>query len=170
VKKAKFIYKTPDGDRKHYVDEHDVLTVLERLPKDIWKRLRAVHFNDQSWGTRTLGYANCASKENSICALPPRVSLTRFLVSGQTAEDFGAVKGKQWGEIAVRRFLLYDVLLHELGHLQVVDEKAKNPKRRFANEKLAQVFADKWRMRLWAKDFESNDASHFPPSKLKVFT
>jgi tetratricopeptide (TPR) repeat protein len=40
--------------------------------------------------------------------------------------------------------MLYDVFLHELGHIQVVDRKAKSTRRRFASETRAQEFAEHW--------------------------
>jgi len=76
---------------------------------------------------------------------------------------FGAVRGTQWPRLAVRRFLLYEVFLHELGHLQIVNPKAKTPRRRFASETLAQEFANHWRGILWAKPFDHPDSVHNPP-------
>ena len=139
------------------------MVVLARLPKEAWNGLRAVHFNDKSHGARMLGYANPREREICICALPPRVSLTRALVRGQYPELFGAVRGEQWPEIAVRRFLLYDVLLHELGHLQMVIANPTSGRRNHAREKLAQKFADEWRLRLWSNPFDHPDPVHNPP-------
>jgi hypothetical protein len=65
----------------------------------------------------------------------------------------------------VRRFFLYDVFLHELGHLQVIDPAAKNLKRRFASETLAEEFANRWRRSLWSKHFDHPDPIHNPPGK-----
>src|SRR5688572_27044828 len=114
MSKIKFTYSYIYCDRKRYISEEDVKTVLCRLPKELYQQLRVVHFNDRSWGARTLGYTTKRGrKEISICALPPRISLTRFLVAGQTPTTFGAKANCQWSELAVRRFLLYDVLLHE---------------------------------------------------------
>lgn len=163
MRRIKFTFTEPYCDRKHFLTEADVRVVLERLPKKAWNNLRAVHFNDKSWGVRLLGYANPSEHEISICALAPRLSLTRFLVRGQSPEQFGAVRGKQWPEVAIRRFLLYDVFLHELGHLQMINEGTKNGRRKFAHERLAQEFADKWRRWLWSSYFEHSDRAHNPP-------
>jgi hypothetical protein len=165
--KIKFTYSEVGCDRKHYVNQLDVEIVLSRLPVEAWNRLRAVHFNDKSWGTRLLGYANCAEREISICALPPGVSLTRFLVRGQSPGMFGAVRGEKWLEVSVRRFLLYDVLLHELGHLQLIDPTSKNVRRKYANEKRAQAFADTWRKELWQIYFDHPDPVHNPPADIE---
>lgn len=161
--KIKFTYKTPYCDRRHLINEEDVQVVLTRLPADEWARLRAVHFSDRSYGVRILGYANPPSGEISICALPPRVSLSRFLTPGVTCEEFGAVFGKQWNRLAMRRFLLYDVLLHELGHLKVIDKKNQKHRLKFAREKYAQEFADKWRRHLWSETFAHLDPVHNSP-------
>ena len=76
--------------------------------------------------------------------------------------------GKQWPRLAVRRFFLYDVFLHELGHLQIVDPDAKTPRRRFASETLAWRFANQWRRKLWLEHFDHPDPVHNPPSSEKL--
>ena len=156
---------SPAGcDRRHWLTEDDIRVVLSRLPSDAYERLRAVHFNDRSRGARMLGYVNMGHREIAICALPPRMSLTRFLVRGQLPATFGARRGAQWPALAIRRFMLYDVFLHELGHLQLVNPRITDPRRRFAMERLAQEFADGWRRALWAEPFEHPDPVHNPPS------
>jgi hypothetical protein len=161
---VKFSVSAPGCDRLHYVTEEDVRVVLSRLPPELWRSLRAVHFNDQSRGARTFGYVTRAHREIALCALPPRMSLTRMLVEGQTAEQFGARRGSKWPALAVRRFMLYDVFLHELGHPQLVDEKTKSPRLKFRHEKLAQAFALEWCRRLWTAPFAHPDPVHNPPS------
>ncbi|MHB1556355.1 MAG: hypothetical protein ACYC61_02625 [Isosphaeraceae bacterium] len=155
-------------DRRHFVAEDDVRVVLGRLPEPLWARLRAIHFNDRARGRRTLGYVTRGRSEISLCALPPRVSLTRFLLRNQSPTQFGAVRGCQWPTLAVRRFLLYDVFLHELGHLQVVDARAKAIRRRFADETRAQEFADRWRRELWSRPFDHPDPVHNPPTAAEI--
>jgi hypothetical protein len=109
----------PAADRAHHVREDDVRVVLSRLPQDVWHRLRGVHFNDRSWGGRVLGYVNRGRRDIALCALPPRISLARFLIRGEASpQEFGASRGRQWPAVAIRRLLLYDTFLHELGHLQ----------------------------------------------------
>lgn len=164
MRKIKFIYRNPGCDRRHYLTDEDVLALLSRLPEEIWYRLHTVYFNDRSRGVRVLGHVQRGRREISICALPPRVSLTRFLVKGQTCEEFGAKRGAQWPRLAVRRFMLYDVFLHELGHLQIIDAKRKSEKLRFAREKYAEEFADKWRRKLWSEYFDHPDPVHNAPN------
>jgi hypothetical protein len=88
----------------------------------------------------------------------------------RSPKEFGAVRGRQWLPVAVRRFLLYDVFLHELGHLQVVDEDARDTMRKYAGERRAQEFADYWRHVLWSKPFEHPSLEHHPPTKLEIET
>ncbi|APR82253.1 TPR domain protein [Minicystis rosea] len=160
-----FHLRIPGGDRRHYIDEADVVVVLSRLPPEAIARLRAVHFTDEAMGNRRLGYTTTRGRrEIALCALPPRVSLNAALTGSQTALVFGAVKGTQWPPLAVRRFMLYDVLLHEIGHLQIVDEGATSPRRRFADERRAQELADGWREALWSRHFDHEDPVHNPPS------
>jgi len=165
--RTKYSFTRPRERRKHYLNERDVEVLLDRLPAELWSRLRAVHFNDQSFGARCLGYVNRGRREIAICALPPNVSLTRFLVR-QSPRRFGAARGSQWPERAVRRFLLYDVFLHELGHLQIVDPKASSVRRKFAGQRKAEEFANRWRARLWSQPFEHSDPIHNPPSEVEL--
>jgi hypothetical protein len=65
----------------------------------------------------------------------------------------------------VRRFLLYNVLFHEIGHLQLVRPKSRRWKRKFASETLAQLFADNLRGRLWSESFDHGDPVHNPPAE-----
>jgi hypothetical protein len=161
----KFSSSIPGADRIHYVNEEDVRIVLGRLPSELWNRLRAVHFNDRSRGGRTLGYVNNGRRDIALCALPPRVSLGRVLVKGQTAEQFGANLGSKWPVLAVRRFMLYDVFLHELGHLQLVNENTRSVRLKFAHEKMAQSFAAQWCNRLWSTPFSHPDPAHSRPTE-----
>jgi len=161
---VKFSQSIPGADRLHYVNAEDVRIVLSRLPLELWQRLRTVHFNDRSRGARVLGYVNRGRREIALCALPPRMSLGRVLVKGQTPAQFGAKPGQKWPVLAVRRFMLYDVFLHELGHLQPIKENARSARLEFAHEKLAQAFADEWCNRLWREPFPHSDPVHNPPT------
>jgi hypothetical protein len=160
LSRIKFSLSIPGGDRIHYVNADDVQVVLSRLPFELWHRLRAVHFNDPSGGRRLYGYVNCKLREISLCALPPRMGLTTVVAKGQTPEQFGARRCQRWPALAIRRFMLYDVLLHEIGHLQVIDEHRRSERLRFAHEKLAQAFAMRWCKRLWSTAFAHDDPVH----------
>jgi hypothetical protein len=163
MQRIKFSTTIPGCDRRHYLTEEDVMVVLSRLPEETWQRLRAVHFNDRARGNRIAGYVSKGRREITICALPPRLSLSRALSPGQSCEQFGAKRGEKWPLLAVRRFLLYNVFLHELGHLQLVNETTKSERMRFAREKFAQEFADKWRKKLWSEHFDHPDPVHNAP-------
>jgi len=163
LSRIKFSLSPPGADRVHYVSKEDVRIVLGRLPFETWHQLRTVHFNDRARGARVLGYVTRGHREIALCALPPRISLKAALVKGQTPEEFGAKCGQQWPVLAVRRFILYDVLLHELGHLQLINENARSERLRFAREKLAQSFAMQWCKRLWSVAFPHPDPVHNRP-------
>jgi hypothetical protein len=66
--------------------------------------------------------------------------------------------------MAVRRFLLYNVLLHEIGHLQIINPESSDFRRKFADETKAQKFADFWRKKLWKEYFEHPDPVHNAPA------
>jgi hypothetical protein len=63
--------------------------------------------------------------------------------------------------------MLYEVFLHELGHLQVIYPKARRNNRRFAGETKAQEFADFWRKSLWSRPLAHPDPTHNPPSLMR---
>ena len=102
-------------------------------------------------------------ERSRFCAFPPTVSGFTSRKWRCSPKTFGAMRGKQWPRLAVRRFFLFDVFLHELGHLQIVDPDAKTDRRRFASETLAQRFANQWRCKLWSEHFDHPDPVHNPP-------
>jgi hypothetical protein len=161
---VKFSVTIPGGGRIHYVNEQDVRVVLSRLPEAVWGSLRAVHFNDRARGARTLGYVRQGRREIALCALPPRMGLTAALGNGQTPEMFGGMRAAKWPALEVRRFMLSDVFLHELGHLQIIHERARSARRKFADETKAQEFALEWCKRLWSEPFAHPDPVHNAPS------
>ena len=77
---------------------------------------------------------------------------------------FGTRRGTQWPKPAIRRFLLYDVLLHEIGHLQIIDENAKGGYHKLAREGKAQESGMFWCERLWSEPFDHPDPVHNPPA------
>lgn len=160
--------RMPEGDCIHYVDEPEVAVVISRLPRELTARVRAVHFSHSSRGVRRLGSTTRGGHDIVLCALPPHVSLTRFLIPPETAAMYGAVHGMQWPPLAVRRFMLYDVLLHEIGHLQSVGDRPGSDRRAFARETRAQEFAEHWREELWSQPFAHDDPVHHPPSPEEV--
>ena len=157
------------GNRVHYVNEEDVFVVLGRLPHELWSRLRRVLFTDHAQGIRVLGYTALKGRsEISLCALPQRLSLNHATLRTSSSKEFGALRGSQWPILAVRRFMLYHVLLKQIGHLQEIDPRAKNPNRRFASETKAQEFANYWRQILWSFPYEHQDKVHDPPSPEEI--
>ena len=167
-REIQFSSTKPAGDCVFHVSEEDVRTVLARLPPDAFGRLRRVHFNNQSRGVRVLGYVTSGRREIAMCALPPRISLARFLSKGQSPSHFGARRGTQWPELAIRRFLLYDVFLNGLGRLQIIDERAASDRRKFAHETKAQEFAMYWCRLLWSTPFDHADPVHNQPSEAEM--
>jgi hypothetical protein len=59
--------------------------------------------------------------------------------------------------------MLYDTFLHELGHLQLINEKGRSERLKFAREKCAEAFADEWRRRLWSAYYDHPDPVHNGP-------
>ena len=64
--------------------------------------------------------------------------------------------------------MLYEVFLHELGHLQVIDAEATTERRKYAMETKAQEFAMGWCKRLWSERFDHPDPAHNPPSEVEL--
>jgi hypothetical protein len=171
MRSIRFSAAPPKSGRRHFVDQAGIEVVLSRLPADLWAPLRGVHLNDQAWGRRILGYVTKSHSDIALCALPRRVSLNAYCRHDRASPaEFGAQWGAQWPERAVRRFMLYNVFLHELGHLQVFDEGRPSRRLRFYHEKLAQEFADSWRHRLWSSRFEHPDQVHNRPVPEEINT
>lgn len=155
-----------------FLSHADVQVVTERIPAQHRKRLRDVFISDRHVGVRRLGSVMTRGRRDIdlYAILPPRVSFGAYLGKGQRGLQFGAPSRGQWPPWAIRRFLLYDVFLHELGHLQLVLPKSKNWDRKYASEKLAQDFADEWRARLWSDRFDHPDPVHNAPLKDELET
>ena len=150
-----------------YISSSDIDIALSRIPEIYRCRVREITTWNSSRGVRQLGYVTTRGRRDiNLCVmLPPRVSLGRYMhYEGITAKEFGAPNRGQWPPWAVRRFMLYDVLYHELGHLQIVNSKAKNMRRKFADEKIAQEFANEWRHTIFSTYFNHMDPIHNPPS------
>jgi|SRR5579872_6520675 len=164
MRDVQFSVVPPNSNRVHYVNQCDINVVLSRIPEHVWKRLRGVHFNDESFGFRRLGYVNRGRHDIALCALPHRLSLNGCCRwNSVSPSEFGARWGKKWPALAVRRFMLYDVFLHELGHLQEFDSRGPSRRLRYYGEKLAQEFANSWRRRLWSNRFDHPDPVHNLP-------
>lgn len=149
-----------------YLSLADVQVVLDRIPSKLRTRVRDVFLSNRSLGVRQLGSVRIRSRRDIslYSVLPPRVSLHRYLHEGRKAGEFGAPRQGQWPPWSVRRFLLYDTLLHELGHLQVVRPNGRSWQRKFASETLAREFATSWRRELYSKPFDHPDPVHNSPT------
>lgn len=147
------------GDRIYRVTPDEVRSVLNRLPREVWGFVRTVYFRDAIGQRGCLGYACFRDSSLTLTALPRRFSFSRYCERQECRpEEFGATFGRQWPELAVRRFLLYYVLLHELAHLQKLPGGG-NP-----GERMAREFAHYWREQLWSYPFDdSKDPVHLPP-------
>ncbi|SIO39401.1 Tetratricopeptide repeat-containing protein [Singulisphaera sp. GP187] len=163
-----FTHHTPGLNRRYFVTEEEIRVVLSRLPEEVRCRLKWVHLNDRFGRIRRLGYVNRGKREIGLCATPARISLGGYLERTQTPGQFGAIPRCQWPTLAVRRFFLYDVLLHELGHLQIIDAKAKSLRRKFAKETRAQEFAEHWCRELWSRPFDHPDPVHNRPTPEEI--
>lgn len=149
-----------------YISNKDIDIAIKRIPEEYRVRVREITTWHDSRAARLLGYVTSRGRRDiNLCVwLPPRVSLGSYLRKGQYAKEFGAPARGQWTPWAVRRFMLYDVLLHELGHLQIVNAKGKSMRRKFAGEKLAQGFAEELKHNLFSTYFDQPDIIHNPPS------
>ena len=147
------------GDRIYRVTPEEVRYVLNRLPKEVWGFVRTIYFRDAKGSRGCLGYASPKDSSLTLTALPRRVSFAHYCERQECRpEEFGASFGRQWPDLAVRRFLLYYVLLHELGHLQRI------PSGRTPGERMAREFGHYWRDQLWSFPFaDSKDPVHMPP-------
>lgn len=149
-----------------YVTPDDISIVVARIPPEDRTRLRDVFISDRHHGMRRLGSVRTRGRRDIdlYAILPPRVSLGRYMWrGGRNAPQYGAPARGQWPPWAVRRFLLYDTFIHELGHLQLVLPKSSNWQRKYAGETVAQDFSNRWRAKLWSKWYDHPDPVHNAP-------
>lgn len=165
--RVSFVVRPVREGRVHHVGPGDVGVVLARLAPELTERLRSITFADAGKRLRELGYVQPGHRDITLWALPPSVSLNGFLLQGQTPERYGAAWDAPWPRDAIRRFLLYDVLLHEIAHLQIVKSKSGSGRRRFADEPMAHELALGWCDALWRARFEHPDPAHNPPRPLR---
>ena len=72
MSRIRFSHVKPRCDRRYYVCDDDVRIVLSRLPEEVYRRLRAIHFDDRSWGVRSFRiHDDTRGRDVSLCALPP---------------------------------------------------------------------------------------------------
>jgi hypothetical protein len=148
-----------------YVNDREIDFVIERVPLELRTRIRDIR-RRRSSDAKVLGSVSTRGRRDIELSarLPIRVSLGRYLVRGQSPAEFGAPDVGQWPPWAVRRFLLYDVLFHEIGHLQIVASKAPRVQRKFAGETRAQAIADELRRTLYSEPFDHSDPIHNAPT------
>jgi len=63
--------------------------------------------------------------------------------------------------------VVISIFLHELGHLQLVDPRAKTNRRQFGDERVAEEFSVTWRRWLWSQPFDHADPAHHPPGAME---
>lgn len=142
----------PQGPgQKLSIREDDVKLVLERLPQETFSRFQVIHFSDPSRDLRWIGYINQEKAEIAISLLPPGVRRIRFVMrvgGGPTSRRFARRTNAR-----KRRDLLFDVLVDDIGHLQIMDEQAADGVRVRSYEPARRAHTDYWRLRLWSFNF-----------------
>ncbi len=140
---------------RQYVEEADIQAILPRLPEETWGHLRRVRFRDGADAGGRLGdVVTGPEPEIVLHAQAYRVSLAPYVGRGETPETYGAVGGCRWPVLAIRRFLLYNVLLSQLGRLQR-GEAGTNDR----------TFAEHWRGELWSRQSDDFDPVHHAPTE-----
>ena len=159
----------PTRDLVTYINDREIDLIVGRVPAEFRIRLRDV-FRRRSSDASILGSVSTRGRRDIevTAELPVRLGLGRYLHGGQSPAEFGAPKLGQWPPWAVRRFLLYDVLLHEIGHLQIVDPRASRVNREFASETRAQELADELRRALYSEPFDHADPIHNAPTPVEL--
>ena len=103
---------------RQYIEETEIEALLSHLPDATWQDLHRVRFkNGADTGGRLGDVATHPDSEIVIFAQAYRVSLTPYLGRDETPETYGAVDGSRWPVLAIKRFMLYNVLLAQLGRL-----------------------------------------------------
>ena len=140
---------------RQYVEETEIEALLAQLPEETRRDLHRVRFkNGVDTGGRLGDIASDPDPEIVIYAQAYRVSLTPYLGRDETPETYGAVDGCRWPVLAIKRFVLYNVLLTQLGRLQVGASGASG-----------EQFAGHWRRELWSREPDDSDAVHRAPTE-----
>ncbi|MEN0049701.1 MAG: hypothetical protein AAF806_21755 [Bacteroidota bacterium] len=160
-----FHEKWVQNDLYRYLKKEDVLVLLNRLPLEEYEHLKSVTFKTCRGGN---AYGRVYHKRSAgiiICDQSARTSIRVTEAKRGSLEEFGALNNMKWPTLAIRRFMLYDVFLHELKHTQLL----KNGKKRIVDkiplEKQAEEYAEYWRGELYQQHFDHPDPVHNLPSE-----
>jgi len=154
----------PSRDFLHPASVEDVAELVAHLPPEDLSELTAINLRRVPWSSYerddAFGFYDPHDREITLRAFP---SDLRLYIGGREPSErerreFDPFcrdwrRGPhgwylQWDEASLRRFYLYDVLLHEIGHHVADRGKPVGKTRRSANEAFAHDYARRWRRRL----------------------
>jgi|GEM_PF-4884861 len=160
-----FHYGRMGSDLYQYLHREDILVLLNRLPLKEYEHLRSVTFKTCKGGN---AFGRVYSKRITgiiICDIASRISISHPKPTKDCLFEYGAIQSLKWPTIAVRRFMLYDVFLHELRHTQIIHPEKKETRYKIPKERLAHEYADYWRGELYQEKFDHPDPVHNLPSE-----
>lgn len=160
-----FHEKMVRGDLYRYVTKEDVLILLNRLPLKEYEHLKTVTF-DTCIGAYKFGYVSYKRVNGIVlCDQPQRMAMRGADAKRGHLTEYGGLNNIKWPTMAVRRYMLYNVFLHELRHTQIVKPNKKHIWEKTPNEKLANEYSDHWRGTLYSQHFDHPDPVHNLPTE-----
>lgn len=155
------------SDLYRYLKKEDILVLLNRLPLEEYEHLKSVTF--KTCRGRNV-YGKVYHKRSAgiiICDQSARTSVRVKEAKRGSIEEFGALNNIKWPTLAIRRFMLYDVFLHELKHTQLLRNSKKRIVDKIPLEKQAEEYAEYWRGELYQHHFDHPDPVHNLPSEIE---
>lgn len=156
--------ENPSRDFIHPASPEDIAELLAALPPEDLAGLVGITLRRVPWrgydADDSFGYYDPHDREISLRAFPAdlRLYTDQRGPTERERREFDPFcqnwqRGRhgwylQWDEDSLRRFYLYDVLLHEIGHHVADRGKPVGKTRRSANEAFAHDYARHWRRTL----------------------
>jgi len=159
-----FHEKEVRGDLHRFVTKEDILTLLNRLPLEEYQQLKTVTF-ETCGGAYQFGYVFYKRVKGIVlCDQPLRMGMKEADAKRGHLIEYGGLNNMKWPIIAIRRYMLYNVFLHELRHTHIVNPHKKLTRHKIPFEKLANEYSDFWRGELYKDKFDHHDPVHNLPT------
>ncbi len=156
--------ENPSRDFYHPVTPQDIAELLVRLPADDLRGLEMITLRRVPWSSYlrddSFGWYDPHDRDISLRAFPvdQRLYVGERGPTERERREFDPFctnwqRGRggwylQWDDESLRRFYLYDVLLHEIGHHVADRDRPVGRTRRSSHEDFAHDYARRWRRAL----------------------
>jgi hypothetical protein len=149
------IRENPSRDYFHPCGKDDYFNLIERLPEDLTKYLKCIVLRrlpnlDKKWGVEARMRYSCVIINSFPKNMrmywnrkPAKVSISHYAPWCETWKQDGSNWYLEWTKDEIKRYYLYHLFLHELGHINQPWFHSKVKREDFAEDFALQ----------WAKEF-----------------